>query len=66
MKRKKFLEEIMNKSEAELLKSVSDKKESLRSLRFDLAAGKIKNVKEIKNTKKEIARIFTILKKQEK
>jgi len=56
----------MNKSEAELLKSVSDKKESLRSLRFDLAAGKIKNVKEIKNTKKEIARIFTILKKQEK
>ncbi|MDD4761808.1 MAG: 50S ribosomal protein L29 [Candidatus Pacebacteria bacterium] len=66
MKRKKFLEEILNKSEADLLKSVSDKKESLRSLKFDLVAGKIKNVKEIKNIKKEIARILTILKKKEK
>jgi ribosomal protein L29 len=33
----------------------------LRQLRFDLVSGKVKNVKEIRETKKDIARILTIL-----
>jgi len=52
----------MDKKELEttlkgLLKKISD-------LRFKLAAGKLKNVKEISHLKKEIARILTILKEK--
>jgi len=46
------------------LKSIKDYREKLRSLRFDLASGKVKNVREIRNIKKDIARILTILKEK--
>ena len=36
-------------------------REHLRNLRFDLAAGKVKNVRAIRELKKEIARILTVL-----
>lgn len=55
----------MDKSGVELEKMKKEMKEKLRSLRFDLASGKIKNVKEIKNLKKEIARVATFLNKPE-
>ena len=38
-----------------------ESKEKLRRLKFDLAAGKVKNVREIRSIKKEIARILTII-----
>lgn len=38
-----------------------EKKEKLRQLRFDLAAGKIKDVREIREVRKDIARLSTIL-----
>ena len=37
--------------------------EKLRQLRFDLSAGKVKNVREIRKFKKEIAQILTLSKK---
>jgi len=53
--------EVRQKSRAELQKLLQDNRERLRQLRFDLAAGKVKNVREIRHLKKDIARILTIL-----
>ncbi|OHB22313.1 MAG: 50S ribosomal protein L29 [Parcubacteria group bacterium RIFCSPLOWO2_01_FULL_48_18] len=41
-------------------------KERLRVLRFDLAAGKVKNVREIRSVKKDIARILTEIRSRNK
>ena len=41
---------------------VKESRERLRILRFDLASGKVKNVREVRKVKKDIARILTILK----
>ena len=54
--------ELKQKSKEELQKTLEDDREKLRQLRFDLSAGKVKNVREIRNVKKEIARILTLLK----
>ena len=53
--------ELRQKSESELQKILQQKKEKLQNLRFDLTAGKLKNFQEIKQTKRDIARILTIL-----
>jgi len=58
------IEEIRQKSKPELKNLLEDLKEKIRTLRFDLATGKVKNVKEIREIKKDIARILTILKEQ--
>ena len=55
-------EELKQKSKAELQKMLQEQRERLRNLRFDLASGKVKNVREIRVLRKEIARILTILK----
>ena len=55
------IKDINKKSNKELIKLLNEKRERLRELRFDLASGKVKNVKEIRNTKKDIARMLTIL-----
>jgi len=54
--------ELRQKSKPELQKLLTELRERLRQLRFDLAAGKVKNVREIRKIKKEIARILTLLK----
>jgi len=59
-------EELKGKTESELKKMIQDWREKLRQLRFDLAAGKVKNVREIRIIKKNIARILTILKERSK
>jgi large subunit ribosomal protein L29 len=51
--------DIKNKSKQELEKTLNELRERLRSLRFDLSAGKVKNVREIRGIKKDIARILT-------
>ena len=53
--------EIRQKTKSELQKLLQDLQEKLRQLRFNLASGKIKNVKEIREIKKDIARILTII-----
>ncbi len=53
--------EIKQKSKKELKEALIEKKEKLRQLRFNLASGKVKNVREIRMIKKEIARILTFL-----
>lgn len=56
------IKELRQKPESELRKSLLELREKLRVLRFDLAAGKVKNVREIRKTKKDIARILTVIK----
>jgi len=56
--------ELRQKSKSELQKLLQDCREKLRQLRFDLVAGKVKNVKEIRMIKKDIARILTLLKQK--
>ena len=58
--------ELKKKTNKELNKLLIENKERLRSLRFDLASGRVKNVREIRNLKKGIARILTLIKLQEK
>ena len=53
--------EIRQKSKKDLERILQENREKLRQLRFNLASGKVKNVREIRQIKKDIARILTIL-----
>lgn len=59
--KKRLIEELKNKSVEELKRSANESYEKLRKLKFDLSSGKVKNIKEIRETKKTIARISTFL-----
>ncbi|HDH31391.1 MAG TPA: 50S ribosomal protein L29 [Candidatus Wolfebacteria bacterium] len=52
-------QQFKNKPLPELRKNLADYHEKLRKLKFDLAAGKVKNIREIKAIKKSIARVLT-------
>jgi len=54
--------ELRKKTKTELEKLCQDLRERLRALRFNLSTGKVKNVKEVRQVRKEIARILTLLK----
>ncbi len=53
---------MRQKSAAELEASVREAREKLRNLKLDLLAGKVKNVGDIRNVRKDIARMLTFLK----
>ena len=55
--------ELKIKLRPELEKLLQSEIEKLRQLRFDLVAGKVKNVRELRNTKKIIAQIKTLCQK---
>jgi len=55
------IKELRQKSKNGLQRLLRENREKLRQMRFDLASGKVKNVREIRQIKKEIARILTIL-----
>jgi len=50
------------KSIGELEKLLSEKRLALKNFRFGIAGSKIKNVKEGRGIKREIARIMTVMK----
>ena len=54
--------ELRKKSKTDIQKILGNNQKKLRQLRFDLATGKVKNVREIRKIKKEVARILTLLK----
>jgi len=53
--------EIRQKKNDELLKMLNDSYESLRDYRFQASVRKLKNTNLIRATRKDIARILTIL-----
>ncbi|MFA5386647.1 MAG: 50S ribosomal protein L29 [Candidatus Paceibacterota bacterium] len=59
--KKRIIEELKNKPIEELKRSASESYEKLRKLRFDLSSGKVKNIREIREIRKTIARISTFL-----
>jgi len=56
------LRELRLKSEKELQETLLNFRDKFRELRFNLAGGKVKNIRELRQTKRDIARILTILK----
>ncbi len=59
--KKKELEQLKTKPKAEWEKMLSEHREKLWALRTDLAAGKVKNVQEIQDVRKMIARLLTMI-----
>ena len=45
----------------ELKKKLTELQENLQNIRFGSSGGKSKNVKEVMNTRRDVARILTIL-----
>ncbi len=58
------IREWREKSKASLDQEIAPLKEKLRFLHFQLSSGKIKNNHEIRQVKKDIARIMTIMKQK--
>jgi ribosomal protein L29 len=52
------------KNKTELLKELADKRKALYDFRFAVSGSKIKNIKDGRNIKKEIARILTKIRAQ--
>ncbi|MBX4200531.1 50S ribosomal protein L29 [Candidatus Parcubacteria bacterium] len=59
-------EELRKKNITELKKTAGELSKQLSDLRFKLSANQLKNVKEMHNTKKEIARVLTIINELQK
>lgn len=55
------IKELREKNTEELKKLLEEKKEQARKLRFDIASKQVKNVREYRNTRKEIAKILTLI-----
>jgi len=54
--------ELRKKDIKELEKAVQELRKKLSDLRFKISSGKLKDVKEVSHSKKEIARILTLIK----
>lgn len=62
---KNKVNEISNKNEKELKELLSQKREELFKVAIDNKQNKLKNTRSIFNTRKEIARIMTLIKEKE-
>lgn len=62
---KKDLKEIVSKTEGELKDLLSEKRKELSNLSLDNKQNKLKNTRVIFNTRKEIARILTLVRERE-
>ncbi|MCX7832102.1 MAG: 50S ribosomal protein L29 [Actinobacteria bacterium] len=58
--------ELRNLTFEELQKKLKEARQELFNLRFQLATGQLKNYKKIKEVKKDIARILTVIKEIER
>jgi len=60
-KQQEKIKEFRQLAPGQLKERLREKNERLCDLGFDLAAGRVKNVREIRAVKKDIARISTLL-----
>ena len=58
--------ELKDKTSDELKRMLGDLRSRSLKLNFDLAEGKVKDVSQVKKTRKEIARILTVLRETNK
>ena len=61
MKTNKFVEDLKNKSDAELAQALVDAKKELFNLRFQNATNQLDNTARIKDVRRNIARIQTVI-----
>lgn len=61
MKTNKYVADLKNKSEADLAKELMDAKKELFNLRFQNATNQLDNTARIKEVRKNIARIQTVI-----
>ena len=54
-------EELKQKSKNELEKLLRENRSKLQEFNFDLAAGKMKKVRDVRKIKKDIARVLTTI-----
>lgn len=59
------MEELRSKTRNELLSLISELKGKQMALRFENATGQLNESHLLNSTKKDIARVFTVLKEQE-
>ncbi len=57
----KKISAIKGKSSKDLIKTLNEKREELRKFRFGISGSKTRNVKEGRNTRKEVAKVLTEL-----
>ena len=65
MKSKDFVKELNGLTTDQLLSREKELKEQLFNLRFQLATGQLENTSSLKNVRKDIARVKTVLRQQE-
>jgi len=58
------IKELREKNTEELKRLLEEKQEVVRKLRFEVAGKQVKNHREIRNSKKDIARILTLIKEK--
>jgi ribosomal protein L29 len=56
--------ELREKNIEELKKLLAQKRESVRKLRFDISTKQVKNNRELRNNKEDIAKILTLIGEQ--
>jgi len=54
-------QELREKNKEELAKILDEKRELTRRLRFDTVTKQVKNTRQLRNEKKDIARIITLI-----
>ncbi len=59
------VKELSQKTEKELKDLLIENRHKLGQFKFDLASKKLKNVRQIRELRKDIARILTILKEKD-
>ena len=64
--KKREIQELKSKPQAELEMFLKDSKEKLRGLKFDLAAGKVKDIRVLKSLRKDMARALTFIRENNK
>ena len=60
------MSELKKKAEKDLIKEIAEKQEALREFRFSLAGTKIRNIREGRALRKDIARRLTELNSRSK
>ena len=56
------IKELREKNKEELKKLLDEKQKAVRKSRFDIAAKQVKNNRDLRKAKRDIARILTLLK----
>jgi large subunit ribosomal protein L29 len=64
MKVKETRQKIRENSLEESKKLLAEKLEKIRKFRFDIASKQVKNIREIRKEKKDVARILTLIKEK--